>query len=109
MYSFKYSPRKFTAALKMESEEIPEAEKSDRLQRLQNLQHEIQFKLNHELIGTTHEVLVENHSKRDEVQLSGRTMCNRVVNFKGPENWIGTFVPVQIESASANSLYGTPM
>jgi tRNA-2-methylthio-N6-dimethylallyladenosine synthase len=109
MYSFKYSPRKFTAALKMAAEEISEAEKSDRLQRLQNLQHEIQFKLNHELIGTTHEVLVESHSRRDDVQLSGRTMCNRVVNFKGPENWIGTFVPVKIESASANSLYGTSM
>jgi tRNA-2-methylthio-N6-dimethylallyladenosine synthase len=108
IYSFKYSPRKFTTALKMASEEIPEEEKSDRLQRLQNLQREIQFKLNHELIGTTQEVLVESHSRKDEGELSGRTMCNRIVNLKGPEAWIGSFVPVQIESAHTNSLYGKP-
>jgi tRNA-2-methylthio-N6-dimethylallyladenosine synthase len=108
IYSFKYSPRKFTAALKMAAEEIPEEEKSDRLSRLQALQREIQFKLNHELIGTTQEVLVETHSRKDDVELSGRTMCNRVVNFKGSEDWIGSFQSVQIETASTNSLYGTP-
>jgi tRNA-2-methylthio-N6-dimethylallyladenosine synthase len=108
IYSFKYSPRKFTAALKMSSEEISEEEKSNRLTRLQELQREIQFKLNHQLIGTTQEVLVETHSRKHDVELSGRTMCNRVVNFKGTESWIGSFQTVQIETASANSLYGTP-
>ncbi len=105
IFSFKYSPRKFTAALKMQ-EEVPEDEKSERLQRLQDLQREIQLRLNHELIGTTQEVLVENHSKKDEGQLSGRTPCNRVVNFQGPEQWKGLFVPVQIQSANPNSLNG---
>jgi tRNA-2-methylthio-N6-dimethylallyladenosine synthase len=84
IYSFKYSPRKFTAALKMSSEEISEEEKSNRLTRLQDLQ------------------------RKHDVELSGRTMCNRVVNFKGTESWIGSFQTVQIETASANSLYGTP-
>ena len=107
IYSFKYSPRKFTSALKMAFEEISEDEKSDRLQRLQTLQQEIQFKLNHNLIGTTQEVLVEYHSKKNSLHLSGRTMCNRIVNLKGPETWIGTFVSAQIDSVTANSLYGT--
>ena len=107
IYSFKYSPRKFTSALKMASEEISEDEKSDRLQRLHNLQQEIQFKLNQNLIGTTQEVLVEYHSQKNSLQLSGRTMCNRIVNLKGSETLIGSFVSAQIDSVTANSLYGT--
>ena len=107
IYSFKYSPRKFTSALKMASEEISEDEKSDRLQRLHTLQQEIQFKLNQNLIGTTQEVLVEYHSQKNSLQLSGRTMCNRIVNLKGSETLIGSFVSAQIDSVTANSLYGT--
>jgi tRNA-2-methylthio-N6-dimethylallyladenosine synthase len=107
IFSFKYSPRKFTAALKMDNE-IPDAEKSERLQRLQNVQKEIQRRLNQSLIGTIQEVLVENHSKKGEGELSGRTPCNRIVNFPGPERWRGSFIPVQIQSATPNSLNGIP-
>jgi tRNA-2-methylthio-N6-dimethylallyladenosine synthase len=106
IFSFKYSPRKFTAALKME-DEVPECEKSERLQRLQNLQKEIQLRLNQSLVGTTQEILVENHAKKGEGELSGRTPCNRIVNFPGPESLRGSFVPVHIESAHPNSLNGT--
>ncbi len=107
IFSFKYSPRKFTAALKMD-DEIPDAEKSERLQRLQNLQKEIQLRLNQSLIGTTQEVLVENHSKKGEGELNGRTPCNRIVNFQGPESWRGSFITVQIQSVTPNSLSGIP-
>ena len=107
IFSFKYSPRKFTSALKMD-DEIPDIEKSERLYRLQNLQKGIQLRLNHSLIGTTHEVLVESHAKKGDGELSGRTPCNRIVNFPGPEIWCGAFIPVQIHSANFNSLNGIP-
>lgn len=108
IFSFKYSPRKYTAALKME-DDVPEDVKSDRLQRLQGLQKQIQARLNREMIGTTQEVLVESHSKRDEHSLSGRTPCNRIVNFAGNEQMLGKFVQVKIDGAGPNSLVGTAL
>src|SRR5262249_9084974 len=83
VFSFKYSQRPHTAALKME-DDVCEEEKSERLTRLQNLQREIQLKLNASLVGTVQEVLVERGSKKDERVASGRTSCNRVVNFDAP-------------------------
>ena len=106
VYSFKYSPRKFTAALKME-DDVPEEVKSERLLRLQELQKQIQTRLNQDLVGAVKEVLVESHSRRNDHGLTGRTPCNRIVNFAGPENRLGAFVHVRIDSASPNSLVGT--
>ncbi|HEY7160682.1 MAG TPA: TRAM domain-containing protein, partial [Acidobacteriota bacterium] len=57
-------------------------------------------------IGTTQEILVENHAKKGDGELSGRTPCNRIVNFPGPEGWRGSFISVQIQSAHPNSLNG---
>jgi tRNA-2-methylthio-N6-dimethylallyladenosine synthase len=105
VYSFKYSPRPHTAALKMEND-VCEAEKSERLMRLQNLQREIQLQLNASLVGTVQEVLVERGSKKDERVASGRTSCNRVVNFDAPAIHAGALVQVRIENASPNSLAG---
>jgi tRNA-2-methylthio-N6-dimethylallyladenosine synthase len=105
IFSFKYSRRKFTAALKLE-DDVTEEVKSERLGRLQQLQREIQLELNLAMIGTSQEVLVESHSRKDETWLSGRTGCNRVVNFVGNEELMGHFIKVEITSASANSLNG---
>lgn len=58
------------------------------------------------MIGSTQRLLVTGHSKRDSQQLSGRTECNRVVNFDGPAELIGQFVTVQISEALPNSLRG---
>ena len=105
VYSFKYSSRPYTAALRLE-DNVSEEEKSCRLNDLQDLQKEIQLRLNATLVGTTQEVLVESHSKKDDELMSGRTSCNRVVNFRGSENQIGRFLPVDITAATANCLLG---
>ncbi|HET6268174.1 MAG TPA: tRNA (N6-isopentenyl adenosine(37)-C2)-methylthiotransferase MiaB [Acidobacteriota bacterium] len=105
VFSFKYSQRPHTAALKME-DDVCEEEKSERLTRLQNLQREIQLKLNASLVGTVQEVLVEHGSKKDERVASGRTSCNRVVNFDAPALAAGSLVQVRIENAGPNSLAG---
>ena len=39
-------------------------------------------------------------------QLTGRTACDRIVVFDGPERLIGQFLPVRIEDASAVTLFG---
>ena len=108
VYSFKYSPRPHTAALKL-VDNVPEEEKSARLRALQDLQKEIQHRLNASLIGTTQEVLAESSSKKGEELLTGRTFCNRVVNFPGSDTKIGDFVSLTIEKATANSLFGAPL
>lgn len=105
IFSFKYSPRPYTAALKLE-DDVPEEEKGERLAELQNAQRDIQLRLNKRLVGTVQEVLIESPSRKDAAVLSGRTTCNRIVNFEGPENLIGKFAAVKITGGGPNSLQG---
>lgn len=61
MFSFKYSPRPNTPALKLDNH-VPEEEKQARLVRLQALQREIQERCNAPLLGIVEEVMVERLS-----------------------------------------------
>jgi tRNA-2-methylthio-N6-dimethylallyladenosine synthase len=107
MFSFKYSPRPNTLADKRMPDAVPEAEKTRRIVALQALQREIQSGLNAAMIGTTVDVLVDAASRRREVELTGRTSTNVVVNVPGPAEWIGRTVPVRIERAGPHSVWGT--
>lgn len=40
------------------------------------------------------------------LQLSGRTVCDRIVVFDGPPEWIGRFVEVEIDRVSPVTLFG---
>jgi tRNA-2-methylthio-N6-dimethylallyladenosine synthase len=40
------------------------------------------------------------------VQLSGRTWCDRIVVFEGPERLIGEFLPIEVEETNAMTLFG---
>lgn len=61
------------------------------------------------LLGRTLDVLVEGESKIDASELSGRTSCNRIVNFPAPV-WLqagpGCLIEVTITEAYQNSLRG---
>jgi tRNA-2-methylthio-N6-dimethylallyladenosine synthase len=105
IYSFKYSPRPYTAALNLE-DDVPEEDKSDRLMRLQETQRGIQQRLNTAMIGAVQEVLVESHDRRAGNLYHGRTQCNRIVNFAADTDCIGRLAPVDIQRATANSLAG---
>ncbi len=105
LFSFKYSPRPNTAALKLD-DAIPEDEKGRRLTILQERQRAIQMRRNAQLIGTTQEVLVEgrNHATG---QWIGRTAQNRVLNFVSPgEDLLGQYAHVLVTRAGPNSLAG---
>ncbi len=106
MFSFKYSPRPNTLALKRMADDVPEAEKTRRIVALQALQKDIQGELYRAAVGTTTAVLVDSQSRRREWELSGRTGGNTVVNFSGAPEWIGQIVPVTITEANPNSLRG---
>ncbi len=106
MFSFKYSPRPNTLADKRLADDVPEDEKTARIVALQALQREIQSGLNAGLVGQTVDVLVDAASRRREVELSGRTSTNVVVNLPGPAEWIGRTLPVRIERAGPHSVWG---
>jgi tRNA-2-methylthio-N6-dimethylallyladenosine synthase len=106
MFSFKYSPRPNTLALKRMPDDVPEEEKTRRIVALQGLQREIQTALHADAVGRTVDVLVDARSRRREWELSGRTSGNTVVNFAGNPSLIGRVVPVRIVAANPNSLRG---
>jgi len=106
MFSFKYSPRPNTLALKRLPDDVPEGEKTRRIVALQLLQREIQTGLHEHAVGRIESVLVDSRSRRRDWELSGRTSGNTVVNFTGDATWIGKLVPVRITSANPNSLRG---
>jgi len=106
MYSFKYSPRPNTLAMKRLADDVTEGEKTRRIVALQRLQAEIQIAWHRVAVGSTVEVLVEGPSRRRAWELTGRTTGHTVVNFAGPMAWVGQLVPVQITSAEPHSLRG---
>jgi tRNA-2-methylthio-N6-dimethylallyladenosine synthase len=105
MFSFKYSPRPNTPALRM-ADPIPEEAKSLRLAMLQERQRRIQTEAHERLVGTTFEVMATGKSRREN-QWSGHTSCHRVLNFTSQEKeLLGTYVRVEVTSAGPNSLAG---
>ncbi len=104
-FSFKYSPRPFTKAATFPNKVPPDVAQK-RLEILQGLQKEITRRKNMDKIGTIQEVLVEGISKKDKDEITGRTPCNRIVNFPGSRDLIGKIVKVKITEAYQNSLRG---
>lgn len=106
MFSFKYSQRPNTLALKRMPEDVDEDEKTHRIVALQSLQKDIQMELFAASVGRTVDVLVDARSRRREWELSGRTSGNTVVNLAGDPAWIGRIIPVRITGANPNSVRG---
>jgi len=106
MYSFKYSERPNTLALKRYPDDVSAEDKTRRIVALQALQRDIQIELHEEAVGTTVDVMVDSVSRRRDWEVSGRTFGNTVVNFPGPREWLGRTVPVRITRAGAYSLAG---
>ena len=103
-FSFKYSPRPRTVACDL-PDDVPEEEKSRRLTLLQERQRAIQMEINAVYVGRREEVLVESYA-RSRVRLVGRTGDNKLVNFDGPDELIGSFADVEITGFGPNSLKG---
>ncbi|HEV2617075.1 MAG TPA: tRNA (N6-isopentenyl adenosine(37)-C2)-methylthiotransferase MiaB [Candidatus Acidoferrales bacterium] len=105
VFAFKYSPRPNTSAKDM-PDAISEEEKGRNLAVIQQRQREIQASRNQSLLKTRFEVLVDGrHESRG--QWSGRTTCNRIVNFTSHEqSLLGQYRYVEITVAGPNSLAG---
>jgi tRNA-2-methylthio-N6-dimethylallyladenosine synthase len=106
MFSFKYSRRPNTAALRLE-DQIPEEEKSRRLTIVQEQQRAIQIRRNAAYLGVVEECLVEGFNQATG-QWIGRTSQNKTLNFlrRGEEDLRGRYVEARVTRAGPNSLAG---
>lgn len=104
-FTFAYSHRPGTAASE-KKDQVPLDVRQGRLERLISLQREITHRLNQGLVGQTEEVLVERRSKRNIQELTGKTRTNKVVNFPGGQELIGTLVQVRVKRAQSGTAWG---
>lgn len=137
VYVFKYSTRPNTVAANRDVDDVTEAKKRERNQRMLAVQLEIALEHHQALIGKSLEVLVEGAAKvdpqeqattpRDEdgtvlyplgrkarqirddgsARLTARTRGDHIVAFDGPASLVGTLTHVTITKATPLSLSAT--
>jgi tRNA-2-methylthio-N6-dimethylallyladenosine synthase len=107
-YSFLFSPRPGTPAANLQ-DDTPREVKLARLQRLQARIIENTRTISAAMVGSVQRILVEGPSKKDPLELQGRTENNRVVNFNGghaASALIGRMLDVEITESLSFSLRG---
>jgi tRNA-2-methylthio-N6-dimethylallyladenosine synthase len=107
-FSFIYSKRPGTPAAAL-PDDVPIDIKRKRLSILQQRIEALSAERSLGMVGSVERVLVTGPSRRDAMQLCGRTENNRIVNFDGPTQLVGRFVEVRITEAMPNSLRGRVM
>ncbi len=84
-----------------------EAEKPERIVRLNEIQREHSLKRNRAHIGEVHEVLIdEENTKKSDEHFKGRNDGNKIVIFSKGNYRQGQFVDVKISDATPNVLRG---
>ncbi len=105
IFSFVYSKRRGTPAATM-PDQIDEALKSERMNRLLEVQKKITVEDSKCLVGENVRVLVEGRSKTDDTMFSGRTETNKIIHFRGEDSLIGTFQNLRISASEGYVIYG---
>ena len=104
-FSFIFSPRPGTPAATLH-DDTPHAVKLKRLQQLQGVIEANIRSISASRVGSVQKVLVEGPSRKNAAELAGRTECNRMVNFSGPDRLVGQMTDVRITEANPHSLRG---
>jgi len=102
-FSFVFSPRPGTPAANL-PDDTSQIAKLKRLHQLQKVIDDSARRISLSRVGTVQRLLVEGPSRKDPNELTGRTECNRMVNFKGPARLIGQMVDVTITDVNSHSL-----
>jgi len=98
-----YSPRPGTIAARKFEDNVPPAEKKERLDKIEQLQETIATQINRQLLGKTVEVLIEGKNKG---KWYGRTRTGKLVFFTDTNDCLGQLVKIRIEKTSPWSLQG---
>ena len=114
-FIFKYSERPGTKGAENLPDDIPLEVKKRRNNELLAVQNRISEEDNQDFIGREVEVLVEGPSKngaeedadRLDVQMTGRTPCDRIVVFDGNRRQAGQIMPVMVYDVTAHTLFGS--
>jgi tRNA-2-methylthio-N6-dimethylallyladenosine synthase len=105
-FVFRYSQRPGTPAATM-PDQVPEDVKARRNAALLEVAARVAAGRSRTLEGRTMPVLVDGTSRKNPREATGRTRCNRVVNFDaGGRDLLGCVVPVRITQALPHSLRG---
>jgi tRNA-2-methylthio-N6-dimethylallyladenosine synthase len=106
-YTFKYSPRDGTPALRLK-DHVPDLVASERLERLIAVVRTVSRARHAAMVGRTEEVLVEGPAKRGAL-LQTRTRGNKVVLVEGPASWVGSYRRVRLTGTSGSTFTGWPL
>ncbi len=98
-----YSPRPRTIASRQFEDNIPLAEKRERLDIIEQLQESIAAEINARLLDQTIEILVEGRKKG---KWQGRTRSGKLVFFNNNNDCSGQLTKIRIEKTSPWSLQG---
>ena len=104
-FTFIYSPRENTPAAKMKND-LTEAEKEDRLHRLNEIVNKYSKESNEKMLNTIQKVLVTGISEKDSNKVCGYTENMKLVNVSAPIETIGKIINVKITDAKSFSLDG---
>ncbi|TSA39196.1 MAG: tRNA (N6-isopentenyl adenosine(37)-C2)-methylthiotransferase MiaB [Porphyromonadaceae bacterium] len=106
-FMFKYSERPGTYAADHLPDDVPEVDKSRRLQEIIDLQGEIGLAGNRADIGKVFDVLAEGTSKKSKNQLFGRNPQNKVIVFPRENFAPGDIVRVRVTDCTGATLKGS--
>lgn len=105
-FVFRYSRRPGTPASEM-ADQVPDGVKAERNAALLAVTTRIAAERSARLADRAMDVLVDGASRKNPREASGRTRCNRVVNFDaGGRRLLGDVVPVRITEVLPHSLRG---
>jgi tRNA-2-methylthio-N6-dimethylallyladenosine synthase len=107
-YMFKYSERPGTLAAEMYEDDVPDSEKTRRLNEIIELQMKLSLESKQKDVGQVVEVLAEGPSKKSPDQLYGRSSQNKVVVFPKASFRPGDYARVKIIRCTSATLMGEP-
>jgi tRNA-2-methylthio-N6-dimethylallyladenosine synthase len=106
VFAFRYSRRPGTPAAEM-PEQVPDDVKARRNTAILEVAGRVAAARSERLVGRVMPILVDGTSRKSPRDVTGRTRCNRVVNFSADgRDLLGCVVPVRITQALPHSLRG---
>jgi tRNA-2-methylthio-N6-dimethylallyladenosine synthase len=106
VFAFRYSRRPGTPAAEM-ADQVPDEIKARRNTRVLEVAERVGAERSRALEGRVMPVLVDGRSRKDPGEMTGRTRCNRVVNFDAHgRELVGRTVHVLVTKALPHSLRG---
>ena len=99
IFSFIYSKRSGTKAALID-DKISSSEKSERMQKMLEVQRNITTESYRRFIGKTYKVLTDGISKKGLPLMTGKNHAGIIIEFEGDESMTGKFVNVKVTSSA---------